>query len=438
MESLTTVVAGSRGGLPAEGQRPHHRPASGDWNAFTSPRRLRGPAHLPQLITAMKVVSQKEERIMIRLTTQFGKSGLAHKLRAKHSQRQWACASFATLVFITAVFRLGFSLPQDSVTAAHPGTIIDLGTLGGDFSDANGINNDPTVVQVVGLSTIVDNITVHAFFWTPPGPMIDLGTLGGDSNAFDINNYGQIAGGSVDVLHQNWAVVWTMTGNSWTVETLPKLTGACCANANGINNGTAGDRLTVAVVGSSTTTTSGEFHAVVWKKSAAGWAIQDLGTLPGHRRSVANDVNDHEAIVGTSFSTAGVATGFLWTEAGGMFALSTLGGETYALAINNNGDVAGFSTDAVGHRHAVQWRAATNWTIEDFGTRSEGYGINGLGDVVGVRNKHAFLANSSGMIDLGALRGPGSSVARDLNDFDSVVGASASGNKLHAALWKLN
>ena len=44
---------------------------------------------------------------MTRLTTQFGESGLAHKLRAKHSPRHWACASFATPVFITAALRLG-------------------------------------------------------------------------------------------------------------------------------------------------------------------------------------------------------------------------------------------------------------------------------------------------------------------------------------------
>ena len=46
---------------------------------------------------------------MIRPTTQFGKSGQAHRLRTKHSRRRWACASLATLVFITAVLGLGFS-----------------------------------------------------------------------------------------------------------------------------------------------------------------------------------------------------------------------------------------------------------------------------------------------------------------------------------------
>jgi Tol biopolymer transport system component len=46
---------------------------------------------------------------MIRPNSQFGKSGLAHRLRAKHPQQRWACASFATLVFVIAVLVLDFS-----------------------------------------------------------------------------------------------------------------------------------------------------------------------------------------------------------------------------------------------------------------------------------------------------------------------------------------
>jgi probable HAF family extracellular repeat protein len=116
------------------------------------------------------------------------------------------------------------------------------------------------------------------------------------------------------------------------------------------------------------------------------------------------------------------------------------------MGLNNNGDVAGLSTDASSNRHAVRWRAVTNWSIEDLGTLggccSEGYGINSLGDVVGVSNmsqrrsglQHAFLATSSAMMDLGTLRGK--SWARAVNDFGSAVGGSGSAT-LHAVLWKL-
>jgi probable HAF family extracellular repeat protein len=69
-------------------------------------------------------------------------------------------------------------VPPHSVTAAKPGSITDLGTLGGDYSDAFGVNNDGTLVQVVGRSRTASGV-VHAFLWTAPGPMIDLGGLDG-------------------------------------------------------------------------------------------------------------------------------------------------------------------------------------------------------------------------------------------------------------------
>jgi probable HAF family extracellular repeat protein len=345
-------------------------------------------------------------------------------------------------VVSVAALLMALIVPQHSVTAANPGSITDLGTLGGDYSDAFGINNDGALVQVVGRSRTASGV-VHAFLWTAPGPMIDLGGLDGcTSYANDINNHGQIAGESNDILRQRWAVVWTNAGATGALEKLPTQTGACCSAAYGINKGSAGDPSTVSVAGSS------QGHAVVWRRSATRWTIQDLGALPGDTYSFAHDVNDEGDVVGSSSTGAsGASRGFLWTAATGMLPLSSLGGETYALAINNGGDVAGLSTDASGNRHAVRWRSATNWTLEDLGTLggccSEGYGITGAGDVVGVSNvsqrlsgsQHAFLANAAGMMDIGALRGD--SWARDMNDFGVVVGGGSTGRSIHALLWQL-
>ena len=52
-------------------------------------------------------------------------------------------------------------------------TITDLGTLGGNYSNASGINNSG---QVVGQSKLADNATKHAFLYSG-GVMIDLNTL---------------------------------------------------------------------------------------------------------------------------------------------------------------------------------------------------------------------------------------------------------------------
>jgi probable HAF family extracellular repeat protein len=338
-------------------------------------------------------------------------------------------------------------LPHHSTSAAKPNSnFVDLGTLGGGFSDAFGINNDASLIQVVGRSTRTDGF-VHAFFWTSPGPMIDLGTFGGgNSYAWDINNHGQIAGSSQDALRQDWAAVWTRSSSTWTIETLGTATGACCAHAQGINNGIAGNPAGVAIVGGSTVS-SGASHAAVWTMSAGRWAVQTLGTLPGDTFSSAHDVNDDGMIVGLSGRGSGaVASAFRWTAPAGMSLLPGLGGElTYGLAVNNNGDVAGLSTDPAGVRHAVRWRSAAGWAVEDLGTLggccSESYGINRFGDLVGVSSlgkrsstQHGFLLRpDSIMMDLAA---QGQSAARDLNDYGAVVG-SGGGGLPHAVLWRV-
>ena len=61
-----------------------------------------------------------------------------------------------------------------SGTAYSGGTMIDLGTLGGTYSYANGINNKG---QIVGYSLTASGQD-HAFLYSG-GKMTDLGTLGG-------------------------------------------------------------------------------------------------------------------------------------------------------------------------------------------------------------------------------------------------------------------
>jgi probable HAF family extracellular repeat protein len=70
------------------------------------------------------------------------------------------------------------------------GLASDLGTLGGTFSFAVGMNNKG---QVVGFSALPGDI-VHAFLWRK-GLMTDLGTLGGrDSAASFPAESGEVSG----------------------------------------------------------------------------------------------------------------------------------------------------------------------------------------------------------------------------------------------------
>ena len=73
----------------------------------------------------------------------------------------------------------------------------DLGTLGGMFSQAFGINASG---QAVGNSTLSGDTVLHAFFADVTGPMVDLNTLIDPASGWEltdahgINDSGQIAG----------------------------------------------------------------------------------------------------------------------------------------------------------------------------------------------------------------------------------------------------
>lgn len=72
----------------------------------------------------------------------------------------------------------------------HNGIATDLGTFGGRFSNAIGMNN---LNQVVGAADLADQFGQHAFLWGN-GVMRDLTPNAMQSVAEDINNHGQIVG----------------------------------------------------------------------------------------------------------------------------------------------------------------------------------------------------------------------------------------------------
>src|SRR5262249_54129027 len=111
---------------------------------------------------------------------------------------------FATSV-ASAINRAGDAVGHESTTDFssehaffwHNGVMTDLGTLGGAYSYAYGINDSDQVVGEAGTGEVDanGNAIYHAFLWQN-GVMTDLGnTLGGaNSIAYGLNNAGPVVG----------------------------------------------------------------------------------------------------------------------------------------------------------------------------------------------------------------------------------------------------
>jgi len=224
------------------------------------------------------------------------------------------------------------------------GTSFDLGTLGGNESEALAVNRR---AHVTGHSRVAGAVVKHAFLIADPGRMVDLGSLGGGgamSVAHDVNDDGAVVGLAETRTGQPHAFLWTAADGMRDLGAL----GAAPSMALGINN-------RAEVVG-------GSGHAFLWTERAG---MVDLGTLGG-RTSCANDVNDLGCIVGVS-QTGGtdarglpVTRGFLRMPDGSTLDLGTLGGEhSSAAAVSEDDDgvvrIAGHSHDVAGAVRAVVW-----------------------------------------------------------------------------------
>lgn len=146
-------------------------------------------------------------------------------------------------------------------------------------------------------------------------------------------------------------------------------------------------------------------HGFEWRKGI----LADLGALPGRNNSYANWVNASGEAVGESENgSIDPLTGFpevvavAWKD-GRIINLGTLGGyESEALAVNNNGQVVGFATNAIPDPFPFSF----NFVTETLGTQTR-----------------AFLWEDGTMKDLGTLGGP-DAAAFLVNDRGQVAGNS--------------
>jgi len=178
------------------------------------------------------------------------------------------------------------------------GVMVDLGNLGGTISGVgpNGIAAGPLVPcannhgQVIGVSNLPGDVMSHAFSWED-GVMTDLGTLGGDnSEAIWLNDAGEVAG-SADLpggqIHH--AALWT----KGKIHDLGTVAGDPCSRGLAIN-------VRGQVVGGATDC-SNFLHAFLWED---GGPMLDLNTLippnSGVQLLEAININDRGEILAIS------------------------------------------------------------------------------------------------------------------------------------------
>ena len=228
------------------------------------------------------------------------------------------------------------------------GVMQDIGTLPGGTDAAAATINERG--QVIGLSYINSipspscffPLTTDSFIWDKKNGMRDIGGLGGTCTvANDLNNHGQIVGGS------------SLTGDStihafaWNVSTgvtdLLDPSDSSYGFAEGENE--RGD-----VAGG--VCDSVTCYAVLWRKSGRRWQRTNLSTINDGAFSIS--INSSEQVVGNWF---GVGV-FLSEHGGPMVDLSTLIAPNSgiqlveAAQINDRGEIAATGTDANGNGSA--------------------------------------------------------------------------------------
>jgi len=273
--------------------------------------------------------------------------------------------------------------------------------------------------SIVGFSENgqIDPLTgtkeIRAVVWDPERRIHDLGTLGGNGSvAWTINDAGQIAGDSMNDIPDDL--------NDWEDIGMPGAT---------------------------------QTHAFLWQNGV----MHDLGTLGGPD-SDTYAINERGQVVGLSTinSIPNPGTGlptidpFFW-DGRKMIDLGSLGG-TYgvAVAVNNRGQVTGYSNRAGDDfHHAFLW-PGRDGKIVDLGTLggsgSEAKAVNDSGYVTGAARLpgntkvHAVLWGNGGILDLGVIPGDLCDEGMSLNSRLQVVGysnqVSCGGPHAHGFLWE--
>lgn len=233
----------------------------------------------------------------------------------------------------------GGQMPTAAAFVYRDGVMSALPTFGGSFGVANDINNRG---QIVGYSYLNGDQDYRAFLYEDD-VLADLGTLDGNpSAAYAISERGQIVGHAFAGGRDVSRAVLFENGSAIDLGTTPGTSYVAAINERG------------QIALTARASPYEEQHAFLYDKGV----LRDLGTLGGQPDwSQARGVNNRGHVVGDSFAD-NTLRGFLYAD-GMMRDIGSLGGNafdrTVATSINNAGRIVGFSDtviDNTGVQHA--------------------------------------------------------------------------------------
>jgi probable HAF family extracellular repeat protein len=380
-----------------------------------------------------------------------------------------------TVLTLCAALLIGAAALAAQEAAPPAYVVYDTGTLGGTFAFGSGVSN---LGWVAGASTTAAG-ALHASL-AIPGSVIDLGTLGGANSAVEWpikNNHGLVVGisetATTDPLGESFSCAAFIATNGhtclpflWrngTLGALPLL-GGNNGFATGVNNAGAavGWAETALHDASCVPPQQLQFEAVEWAPGANQPHV--LAPLAGDSTSAATAINDAGEVVGIS-GECDVAVGafsarhaVLWVNRRPV-RLPTLGGQGWntPMAISNDGIIVGFSDtggDVVGgvltpNFQAVLWTPGGIVNLHSLpGDQiAEATGVNDFGQIAGTSfdasgNPRVFLWQEGRMYDLNTLVQPNAPLyllaTGDINDRGEITGLAcvleggACGNEIHA------
>ncbi len=345
----------------------------------------------------------------------------------------------------------------------------DLGTLGGTYSYATGLNNAGDVAGGAATRKQTGGVFQTAFLWHD-GHMTDLGTLGGFDTGLNSEAGGPNARGEsalisdtflTDPKHEDFCAFGThrqCLGAIWKdgVMTALSTLGGNNSQAYWLNNrgqvvGFAETRHEEAKC--ATPDQRLRFEAVIWEPNGD---IRELRPLRGDTVGFAWGINEKGEAVGTSglcsntsippASPSG-AHAVLWDKDGSPHLIPGLGHvNNLAGSINNRGQISGNSQLGDGTIHSFLWTRRTG--TRDIGTLPGSivtvapccHTLNDRGEIAGFvldakGNMRAFLWRHKVMVDLNTLAAKNSPlyllISESINARGQIAGYGVQKNAPH-------